>query len=230
MENDGGIVNTEQMTMTTSSPANDESTDPINRDLLRAVTKINTLLLAIVFGFVGGVGLFSITYISLLRGLPQPGHYLNLLGVFLPGYDVSHTGAWIGMFWGAVIGALLAAMFYRIYARTIPKLVQEYLRDGTDSDDLLSVSLRFDGNYLGLALGSIVSVGLIVTTNWLVLRGTADESVHAQLLVNYLPGYSVSTVGSLIGALELFVITYLLSRLFSWVYNSVVSLRSRDSK
>lgn len=218
------------MTTPKSSNSSDESTDTINRDLLRAVTKINTLLLATVFGFVGGLGLFAITYMSLLRGLPQPGHYLNLLGVFLPGYDVSHSGAWIGLFWGAVIGASLAAMFYRIYARTIPHLIQDYLRDGADDDDLLSVPLRFDGNYLGLALGVIISAGLIVTTNWLVVRGTADQSVHAQLLVNYLPGYSISMPGSLIGALELFVITYLLSRLFSWIYNSVVSLRSKGSR
>jgi hypothetical protein len=216
--------------MTTSSNVNDESTGILNKGLLRAVTKINTLLLATVFGFVGGLGLFSVTYMSLLRGLPQPGHYLNLLGVFLPGYNVSHSGAWVGLFWGALIGALLAAIFYRIYARTIPIQVQDYLREGAVDGDLLSAPMKFDGNYLGLVLGTIISGGLIVTTNWLVLRGTAEDSVHAQLLVNYLPGYSVSMAGSLIGALELFATIYVLSHLFSWIYNSIVLIRIKNPR
>ncbi|HYQ73013.1 MAG TPA: hypothetical protein VET88_13930, partial [Gammaproteobacteria bacterium] len=80
---------------------------------------MNTWLLAGVFACVGGLAIFFATFLSLYRGLPDPGHYLNLLGVFMPGYVVSHTGAWIGLFWGAVIGALLAVMFYRIYARSI---------------------------------------------------------------------------------------------------------------
>ena len=69
--------------MTTSSHVSDDTAEDINRDLLYAVTRMNTLLLAAVFGFVGGVGMFVVTYMSLLRGLPHPGSYLNLLGVFL---------------------------------------------------------------------------------------------------------------------------------------------------
>ena len=57
-------------------------------------------------------------------------------------------------------------------------------------------------------------------------RGTADESMHALLLGNYLPGYSVSYTGAVIGAVELFGITYLTCRLFSWIYNRVAVLRS----
>ena len=47
-----------------------------------------------------------------------------------------------------------------------------------------------------------------MATNWLVLRGTAGESVHARLLAQVLPGYAVDPVGSLIGAAELFVLLY----------------------
>ena len=62
----------------------------------------------------------------------------------------------------------------------------------------------------------------IVTTSWLVLRGTAEESMHAVLLAQYLPGYSISVPGSIIGAVELFALTYLLCLLFSWLYNNIV--------
>jgi hypothetical protein len=208
--------------------SNDSSEIEINNELLHAVVKMNTLLLAAVFSIVGGLGMFVITYMSLLRGLPQPGHYLNVLGVFLPGYSVSHAGAWVGLFWGAIICGGLAAVFYRVYARNIPELVKEYVNSGAVNKGFFSAKLELGGHSLGLALGVVLSAGLIVTTNWLVFRGTADESVNAQLLVNYLPGYSVSTLGSLIGAVELFVMAYLLSRLFSLIYNGVVSIRSKD--
>ncbi len=201
----------------------------INQALLRSVVKINTAMLALSFGLLGGVLLFAVTWMSLLRGLPNPGHYLNLLGVFLPGYNVSATGAWIGFFWGAVVSATLAALVYRIYARSIPDRVSELLERGISDDDDLGSVMIFDGKYLGLALGLVSALGLIVTTNSLVLRGTADESVHARLLVNYLPGYEVSVQGSLIGGLELFVFTYLATILFSWIYNTIVSLRSKSS-
>lgn len=205
-----------------SSP---EPLTPLNRKLLNAAVRVNTWLLAGVFACVGGLAIFFATYLSLYRGLPNPGHYLNLLGVFMPGYHVSHSGAWIGLFWGAVIGALLAAMFYRIYARSIETQVQDYLASSKDKD-LLGVTLYFDGNYLGLALGAIVALGLFVTTAWLVFRGTAAESMHALLLTNFLPGYSVSYTGGLIGAVEVFGITFLVCRLFSGIYNRVAALRN----
>lgn len=202
--------------------------EEINQQLLRSAVKLNTLLLAGVFGCFSGVTMFVITYTSMYRGLENPGQFLNLLGVFLPGYSVSHTGAWIGMFWGACIGALLAAMFYRIYARSIPSQVEECIRHGHRRDDLLDVTLRFDGNYLGLAVGTIVALGLCVSTGWLVLRGTADESYNAALLAQFLPGYSVSYLGGIIGAVEMFAILYLLSLLFSWIYNTVTRARGRN--
>ena len=198
---------------------------PLNRKLLNAAVKVNTLLLAGVFACVGGLSLFAVTYLSLYRGLPEPGYYLNLLGVFLPGYSVSPSGAWIGLVWGAVIGGLLAVLFYRIYAHSIESQVREYLWGAENDRDLLDVTLYFDGNFLGLALGIIVASGLMVTTGWLVFRGTASTSIHAQLLHNYLPGYSVSIAGGAIGAVQLFGVTYLLCHLFSWIYNRVAKWR-----
>ena len=50
--------------------------------------------------------------------------------------------------------------------------------------------------------------------------------MHALLLMNYLPGYSVSIAGAVIGAIELFGVTYLLCLLFGWIYNSIAVRRS----
>lgn len=198
--------------------------------LLRAAVKLNTWLLAGVFGGVFGLSLFLLTYLSLYRGLPDTGQILNLLGVFLPGYEVSHAGAWIGLFWGGAIGAFIAIMFYRVYARGIAAQIRLIYTPNTKVEQLDDAILYFDGKSLGFALGAILSGGLIVTTNWLVFRGTADESVHAMLLVNYLPGYSVSFQGSVIGAVELFGLAFVLGLLFDKIYNRVASIRAVKSK
>lgn len=210
-----------QSTTPTQSPT-------INRSLLKAAIKLNTLLLAGMSGLLGGLLLFTITFLSLNKGMPYPGHYLNLLGVFLPGYNVSPTGAWIGLIWGAVIGAIIGALFYRIYARTIETQVQSYLQQDISDKDLMASVMKIDANRLGLALGAIVAIGLVISTNWLVFRGTAHESINAALLSNYLPGYSVSTAGSFIGAIEIFVVVYLLCLFFGWVYNKIAALRGGD--
>lgn len=204
-----------------SSNVRDSGEITINRQLLESVVKLNTWLMAGVSGVIGGLSLFLVTYLSLFRGLPNPGHYLNLLGVFLPGYHVSFSGAWIGLIWGALIGALLGGMFYRVYAQSIESQVSKCLQSGSLSGDLMQTTLRLSGRHLGISLGAVVAIGLMVTTSWLVIRGTAGESVHAMLLTNYLPGYSVSYLGGLIGAVQLFVITYIICLIFSWIYNTI---------
>lgn len=186
------------------------------------------MLLAGVCGLMSGLALFIATYLSLFRGLPNPGHKLNLLGVFLPGYEVSLLGAWIGLFWGGIFGAVAGAVIYLLYARDIKKQARLYLESGKLEQVISYVTMRINGNALGLALGVITALGLFFTTNWLVMRGTAGESVHAALLSNYFPGYTVSFAGSFIGALEIFVLTYLVCLVLGAIYNGVVLFRQRS--
>jgi hypothetical protein len=206
-----------------SAPAT--APEAIDENLLHATVKLNTLLFAGVCGFLGGTTLLLATYASMLRGLPRPGHYLNLLGIFLPGYSVSVEGAWIGLFWGFVLGGVMGAVMYRVYARGIRSRVTDYLAGQGTRTDIERAIMRLDGHSLGLALGTIVALGLVVTTNWLVIRGTANESVHAALLAQYLPGYSVGTAGSLIGGAQVFVLAYAVCQLFAAIYNGVARWR-----
>lgn len=200
---------------------------PIDEALLHATVKWNTRLFAGICGLIGAMTLLCVTYLSLYRGLPNPGYYLNLLGVFLPGYSVSAGGAWVGFLWGGLIGAVSGAVMYRIYARGIRQQVAEYLAGNRSRDSLENSVLKLSGPSLGLALGSIAALGLLITTNWLVVRGTADESIHAALLAHYLPGYAVSASGSILGAVVVFVITYLFCVVLGAIYNGVVALRRK---
>ena len=202
---------------------------PIDENLLHATVKLNTLLFAGVCGLMVGLVLLCATYLSLYRGLPNPGHYLNLLGVFLPGYSVSAEGAWVGLLWGALLGAISGAVIYRIYARGIRAQVADYFAGNRSGDALEFAVVKLHGHSLGLALGGIAALGLLITTNWLVIRGTADESVHAALFSHYLPGYAVTFPGSIFGAVDVFVISYLFCVLLGVIYNGVVALRQNGA-
>jgi hypothetical protein len=201
-----------------------------HQKLIAAAVRLNTRLLTIVFACTFGLCLFSLTLLSRSLGLPDSDQFLNLLGVFLPGYEVSWAGAWLGLLWGGLIGALIAVLFYRLYARDLEKQARQLRGEPGQATDPVRTALRLDGRSLGLALGLIGAFGVILTTNWLVIRGTADESIHAMLLVNYLPGYRVSFTGSLIGALEFFVLIFVGGLLFSGIYNRLAARRGSGSR
>src|SRR5258708_28603211 len=129
-----------------------------------------------------------------------------LIGVFLPGYGPGWPGALIGFAWGAAIGGLLGGGIYRLNGRLALEKVNELTLVQRDGEDFPRAILRLDGHALGLAIGAAVAAGILTTTNVLVLRGTAAQSVHARLLSEVLPGDSVTTGASLVGALELFAL------------------------
>lgn len=196
------------------------------RRLLNNAIRLNMILLGLTMGAAAGVGLFVGTHISLAVTGDKAGQYLNLLGVFLPGYSASPDGAWMGLLWGFIVGAFSGCFIYSIYARSIRREFAEISARTDEPEKLIEQPvLRISGHALGISLGSLMALQLIVTTNWLVVRGTAGQSPHAALLQNYFPGYSVSFVGSMIGAAEIFIFTYALSQLLSAVYNLAVALR-----
>lgn len=210
-------------------PSNDEpSTAQIDADLLRRGVRLNSILLGTIMGVGSGLALFFFTHLSLLVTGEDAGRYLNLLGVFFPGYSASPEGAWIGLLWGFVAGAVSGGFIHYLYARSLgAKLAATVVLGSSQEQPAELPVLRISGHGLGLALGSLAALQLFLSTLWLVLRGTADQSPNAALLANYLPGYSVSFVGGLIGAADMFVFTYVLSLVLAGIYNLVVSLEYR---
>ena len=79
--------------------------------------------------------------------------------------------------------------------------------------------VRFNEQGWGLAFGTLAAVGLFVATLVLVIRGGVNVGEHLSLLSVYLPGYSVSYFGSLIGFVYAFVIGYGAGRTVAAFYN-----------
>lgn len=195
--------------------------------LLRRVIRFNLLAIAITMGFITGLILWLATAVLLLKGGESVGLHLGLLGVFLPGYEVTWSGAWVGLFWGFVAGAASGAVLYWTYAKGLRKGVAAHLVERPASEGLRPPVLLMSGPALGIGLGALVALQLLLTTNWLVVRGTAAYSTNAALLGEYLPGYSVSALGSLIGAAQVFALAFAASMFIAWVYNAIARWRAR---
>jgi hypothetical protein len=191
---------------------------------------LNIIILGVVLGLGAGLILFLFTQLSLAVMGENAGHYLNLLGVFLPGYSASPLGAWVGLFWGFVVGGFSGAFGYWLYARNIDQRVADLIKQDDASDQMLEPpTLLLSGNSFGIAIGLLAALQLLAATLWLVVRGTGDNSPHAALLGQYLPGYEVNFVGALYGSAELFLFVYVAAQVFSWVYNKVASRGDGDA-
>jgi hypothetical protein len=92
------------------------------RALIRAaVVRMRARIMSIVFGLVGGTGMFVATAWLLLRGGSNVGEHLSLLRHFFPGYSVTWPGAFVGFFWGVVSGGALGWAVAWIYNQVVER-------------------------------------------------------------------------------------------------------------
>ena len=89
------------------------------REVSRAVARIKAGIRALLFGTLGGGGLFLATVWLLIKGGPRVGEHLKLLGHYFIGYDVTWPGAFIGLFYGALVGGLFGWCIGMIYNRIV---------------------------------------------------------------------------------------------------------------
>jgi hypothetical protein len=203
----------------------------VNLKLLNAAVRFNALMLGLTAGTLAAFVVYFATHASIAKWGSDSSNYLSLLAIFFPGYSVTSGGAWVGAFWAFVYAGTCSALSYRLYGKVLGTRISEVLLSTvpTENPVLKPSVLRLHGSSLGLAMGTIAAVGLFCSTSWLVVRGTAGQSVHAALFANYIPGYSVSILGGLLGAVELFAMVFLASLLLAAVYNKLVEIRHKKS-
>lgn len=97
-------------------------------------------------------------------------------------------------------------------------------RISAEEQELQAALVRLNARAWGIAMGLLLGGGLFVATIVLVIKGGENMGQHLQLLRVFLPGYSVSVVGSLVGFVYLFVLGYILGRFIGVVYNKMVEL------
>lgn len=100
-------------------------------------------------------------------------------------------------------------------------------RSSSSEEQIISQAvLRLNSQVLGLVLGAVGALVIFAATNWLVLKGGDVVGPHLSLLGQIFIGYSVTFLGSLIGAFYAFVVGYLSGLLVGWIYNAIVSLKT----
>ena len=75
-----------------------------------AFAKIDPLALGVAVGVVSGLGIFMASAIMLLKSGSVVGSWLSLLGNYLFGYEVTWSGAVIGLFEGGMLGFAVGAL------------------------------------------------------------------------------------------------------------------------
>ena len=93
------------------------------RTIDRAIARLRASVMAVVFGLLGGAALFVATIWLVIRG-PAPGATnvgltLGLLNNYFPGFEVTWLGSLLGLFYGALTGALIGwaiALIYNLVA------------------------------------------------------------------------------------------------------------------
>jgi len=194
-----------------------------NSKLAKSALWFNTWVLGIVLGACCGAGLITVTLASVALTGENAGYYLNLLGIFFPGYSATVGGAWVGGFWAFLFAGLSSATVFQVYARAIRMDFGRALAfDASASQTRSQLVILISPRALGIAIGTILAVQLFLSTTWLVVTGRAAHSPHAALLSNYLPFYSVSLPGALIGAVGMFIYGFVFAYIFASIYNVFV--------
>ena len=194
------------------------------RELLEYGLNINGRICSFFFGVLFAGSLGGITIWLYAQGTADGlaaediGHHLVLLSVFLPGFEVSPGGALVGTFWGALLGMLVGQVFHRTWANSLR--LELSLKPDLAKTLVEARHLQLTPVSIGLAIGLPAALLLIIATMLLVWRGTAHESEHAMLLALFLPGYSVSLWGALVGAVQVLVIALACAAFFCWLYNT----------
>ena len=79
------------------------------------IQRLNARAWGIAMGLLLGFGLFFATIVLVVKGGPQVGRHLNLLGVYFPGYRVTVLGSFIGFVYMFVIGYGLGRIIGTLY-------------------------------------------------------------------------------------------------------------------
>lgn len=89
------------------------------RDLKKAIARLNARAWGVAFGLLLGTGLFLATNLLVLKGGETVGPHLGLLGVYFPGYTVTFLGSIIGFVYAFVLGYGLGRLIGAVYNRLI---------------------------------------------------------------------------------------------------------------
>jgi len=95
--------------------------DQEQQQIRRAFERTSEQGWGLALGLLAALVLFAATAVLVVRGGPTMGQHLGLLSVYLPGYSVSWTGAFVGAAYMFFLGYGAGRTIATIYNRVVPK-------------------------------------------------------------------------------------------------------------
>ena len=92
---------------------------------------------------------------------------------------------------------------------------------------VLTRLLRLNATVQGVVTGIVAGLAIFIATNWLVLKGGDTVGPHLALLGQFLIGYEVTFVGSLIGFVYGFAASFVVGYGVARMYNYIVGIKER---
>ena len=102
--------------------------------------------------------------------------------------------------------------------------------DVTPEEMVLTRLMRLNATIQGIVAGLILGLVIFIATNWLVLKGGDVVGPHLSLLSQYLIGYRVTFVGSLIGLGYGLVLGFLAGYFVARMYNWLVGMKEKEQR
>ncbi len=97
----------------------------------------------------------------------------------------------------------------------------------TEEELILRSIARLRAGIVAIVFGMLSGTAVFLATIWLLIRGGRNVGEHLQLLGHFLPGYTVTPVGAVIGAFWATLAGAALGFTVALVYNLVAGRRSK---
>ena len=105
------------------------------------------------------------------------------------------------------------------------------MQDGNHEDQILRRAVaRLRALVMAVTFGATGAAGLFIATVWLLVRGGEDVGRHLGLLGTYLPGYSVTWGGAVLGLFYGAIVGALIGASIAWTYNMIALSRNTSGE
>ncbi len=191
--------------------------------LLPILARRAAFSLARIIGLCAALAVATLTLILWLKGGPNVGQNLKLLGHYLPGFRVSPLGALLGGIETWVGVTLLSVGPAWLYFRGVLATLRSEGAEAVERDPEQALA-RLHPLWFGAAGGTFTAILLVAATAWLLIKHEPGRELgpHLGLLAHYLPGYSVSAGGLVPGAASAFGLSGVFCAVAAALYNGIV--------
>ncbi len=87
------------------------------RELVTTIRRLNARIWGLTIGLMCGLSLFVATNWLVIKGGPNVGAHLGLLGNYFPGYSVTFLGSIVGFIYAFVLGYGMGMVIAAVYTK-----------------------------------------------------------------------------------------------------------------